>query len=72
MRYLLLKIAACALLLFSSIMLHAQDDDPGTGMEDEEGNVNEEALEAPVDDHLLCLAVAGIALGVFRHKIRKS
>jgi len=69
-----LKIALCTMLLLTSILMHAQDEDPGTDMEDQYGDLDEDGLESPlvpIDSGLLYLALAGsaVALYYFNSKI---
>lgn len=69
----LLRIIASILLLISSVLLHAQDEDPGTDIEDEYGGIDPGALEdaAPIDTSLIYLAFAGSAFAFFYYKNNK-
>lgn len=68
------KIIACTLLLLSVITVHAQDEDPGIGFEDENGDVDGtvESPIAPIDSQIVFLAVAGTVLAFFRYRLIKN
>lgn len=69
-----LKMIVCTMLLCSTTLLHADEEGPGMGMEDEFGNVNDDELEAPggtINGHLLFLAVAGVGLAFFKYRLKQ-
>ncbi|WP_162926912.1 hypothetical protein [Flavobacterium psychrotrophum] len=70
-----LKMLVCTILLFSCTMLHAEDEGPGTGFEDENGDVGDETVESPptpIDSQIVFLAAAGTALAFFRYRLIRT
>ena len=68
------KIIVCTLLLLSVIAVQAQDEDPGIGFEDENGDVDGtvESPMVPIDSKIIFLAAAGTALAFFRYRLIKN
>ncbi|MGQ3234957.1 hypothetical protein [Flavobacterium sp.] len=66
-----LKIYICLIMLLSDFLVFA-DDDPGTGFEDENGDVDG-TVEEPVavNPRLIFLAIAGVAFA-FYHFVEKK
>lgn len=62
------KLLLLLFFLLASTTIYA-DDGPGTGFEDEEGNVDE-SVEAPIDSGVCLLLLAGIAVGIYHYRHR--
>ena len=66
------KTILCAALLLTTVVMHA--DDPGLGMEDENGDIDGEGLEstAPLDTNTLYLGLAGCAVALYFFNKKKA
>lgn len=67
-----LKIYLFMFVLFSDFILFAQDEDPGTGFEDEEGGTGGSVEDAPINGKLIWLAVIAVAFAFFYYRKNKA
>jgi len=67
-----LKIYIFATILLSDIMMFA-DDDPGTGLEDENGDTGGTVeFDSPINSKLVWLAIAGILFAYIYFKTKDT
>lgn len=58
-------------ILFSDFLMFA-DDNPGTGMEDENGNTDGSVEQAPISGWMVYMMILGICFAFYYFKNRKT
>ena len=58
-------------ILFSDFLMFA-DDNPGTGMEDENGNTDGSVEQAPINGWMIYMMLLGICFAFYYFKNRKA
>ena len=58
-------------ILFSDFLMFA-DDNPGTGMEDENGDTSGSVEQAPINGWMIYMAILGICFAFYYFKNRKA
>lgn len=66
-----LKAYLFVVILFSDFLMFA-DDNPGTGMEDENGNTDGSVEQAPINGWMIYMMILGLAFAFYYFKNRKS
>jgi len=66
-----LKIYLFVAILFSDFLMFA-DDNPGTGMEDENGNTDGSVEQAPINGWMVYMMILGICFAFYYFKNRKA
>ncbi|MDR6968552.1 hypothetical protein J2X31_002575 [Flavobacterium arsenatis] len=66
-----LKVYLFAAILFSDFLMFA-DDNPGTGMEDENGNTDGSVEQAPINGWMIYMMLLGICFAFYYLKNRKT
>lgn len=66
-----LKIYLFVIILFSDFLMFA-DDNPGTGMEDENGETDGSVEQAPINGWMIYMMILGVAFAFHQFKKRKS
>lgn len=66
-----LKIYLFVVILFSDFLMFA-DDNPGTGMEDENGETDGSVEQAPINGWMIYMMILGVAFAFHYFKKRKS
>ena len=65
-----LKVYLFVAILFSDFLMFA-DDNPGTGMEDENGNTDGSVEQAPINGWMVYMMILGICFAFYYFKNRK-
>ena len=66
-----LKVYLFVAILFSDFLMFA-DDNPGTGMEDENGNTDGSVEQAPINGWMVYMMILGICFAFYYFKNRKA
>jgi len=66
-----LKVYLFVAILFSDFLMFA-DDNPGTGMEDENGNTDGSVEQAPINGWMIYMMLLGICFAFYYFKNRKT
>lgn len=66
-----LKAYLFVVILFSDFLMFA-DDNPGTGMEDENGETDGSVEQAPINGWMIYMMILGLAFAFYYFKNRKS
>lgn len=66
-----LKAYLFVVILFSDFLMFA-DDNPGTGMEDENGDTGGSVEQAPINGWMIYMMILGLAFAFYYFKNRKS